>query len=243
MEPGSVDPASVITLEDPLEIRRFLEEAGDAHARALIGIENADERHETEVLLFDRVTSTLQVMRPEGMAPEVLHGKLCFILIFSRGVQALGFTARVAAGREGELRFEFPKKAFQLQRRREVRVNIPGGYDLALKFHSTVTRGKRDRRKLLDLSSEGFAFLVTSEEEAARFAVGRFVREILFEVHGRSILFDAQIRNHFMLGEFRTKIGASFLRLKPDDREFIEALCLTRMASFILSRGFTDESE
>jgi c-di-GMP-binding flagellar brake protein YcgR len=243
MEAGRIDPAHVRTITDALEIRRLLEQAADASARALIGVGGGDERHESAVLELDREQGFLLLRRPESLSARGASGRPCFVLIFARGLQALGFTAPVSSAREGVLRFALPAKAFQLQRRKDVRVEIPKGYDLAVKLHSAEARGKRIRRRLLDISAHGFSFLVTSAEEAARFAAGKFIRQVILEVHGRQIVFDAQIRNHFTLGAGRIKIGAQFLRVHPSDREFIEALCLTRLAPFVLDRGFGDPED
>ncbi len=232
-----MDPATVKTLTDPLAIRRLLEKAADADARTLIGVASEEGRYESSMIQVDRAASTVLVRRPEGLPARAAGGRACLVLVFAPGMQALGFVARVESAREGVLRMPLPEKAFQLQRRREARIEIPAGYDLAVKLPSPEARGKWVRRRLLDLSPRGFSFLVVSREDLERYATGRFLRQLLLEVHGRMIAFDAQVRNQVKLPGGGTKIGASFLRLAPADREFIEALCLARLAPFVIDRG------
>lgn len=222
------------TITDPLLIRRLLDQAEDSSVRAIVRVPGHKDRYQCTVIRHER-DEGIDLELPKGVELKVRPGKLCMILVFVPKTRALGFVVELLSRNKGVVRFDVPKKVFQFQRRIERRIDIPAGYEISVELVPSGGRGKRLKRRLLDLSSRGFSFEI-SASESDRYRTGAFLREIILKIHGRTMQFDAQVRSRTLIGSRdgsqRKRVGCAFLRVKPEDRDFIRALCLTHLASF-----------
>jgi c-di-GMP-binding flagellar brake protein YcgR len=226
MSAGKVDPKNVVSITDPLEIRRILARAAGEQIRAVVSAGSGQRRFESNVEDYDARLKALILRRPADFQ-EI---ERCLVLLFSKGQQALGFTGRLVPQADADsIAVTTPRKILKIQRRSEVRLEIPAGYNISVPIFQI-------RRRVLDLSAQGLAFLVGSADEVSRFIPGTLLRRVPLKVHGRTITFDAEVRNSipYRSGTEQFKVGVRFLRLKPEDAEFITALGLASFAPFIL---------
>jgi|GEM_PF-5751286 len=230
-------------ITDRLRIRQLLTRAAEEGAKAQLAVESGDVSYESQVLERE--------VEKEGIAlslPPKLRGKgeppqAYLVVVFIRGARALAFNSRrLIAPSHGDPRKELflalPRQLFLIQRRSEVRIEVSSAYDLSVEFPSHGEKGKRIKRKVIDLSSRGFSFEISSGGELARYPVRAFIKNVALKIHGRTLHFDAQVQNRIPIDAGtelrRCKIGCRFLRIEADDQDFIMALGVTRLAPFLL---------
>lgn len=115
--------------------------------------------------------------------------------------------------------FQFPKQIFKAQRRKEMRFSAPS--DAMVFFEDPLNPGQPLKKRLLDVSAGGVAFVV-SETDSALFFTGLKLRDIVFTIEGRTIkVKEAEVRHSMPMPADSPlhgfKIGTQFGSVDEDD--------------------------
>ena len=162
----------------------------------------------------------------------------CLVLLYMRGQLLVGLAAPQWTLEKNQVSFEPTGKAFRIQRRKDVRLQIGTGYDIPVWLDSLEGERGRVQRKLLDISISGLGIHVLSSREAATFKKNMMIRNVVVQIHQHRIRVDGQVASHVDLGipgeSKGVKLGIRIIRISQVDREFIMAYIATHLSSPVL---------
>lgn len=229
------EPAQYKSLEDLGEITKLISHAMESEAKVRLVFEGVEKKFESRITHPNKADKgkKIAVIAPAGFKPESILNPAAKLLVFLEGQVVLGFQAEMVGEADPYILFTYPKKLMKIQRRKSVRLPILGGYDIQVQLDSLEIRGKRIRRKLLDVSASGLGFHVLSSREAGLWRKGLIVKNVQFQLGARKFVIDGQISTQIELKDPRTqgfKIGLNFLRIKKDDAEWINDYVYNKLA-------------
>lgn len=138
---------------------------------------------------------------------------------------------------KGGLKFRMPFKVFKVQRRKDLRFEIPDGYVLRLNYRDPLYPEKQLHRKILDLSASGMAILCEKTEQNV-YLPGTPIKDILFTLRDRKIICDGEVRYAKMIPPNQRhsglKVGIKLDRLRPGDAELIETYVMEESRKFFV---------
>lgn len=229
---------------DPLSIRRILSKATDGRAQASLKVRGSERLLRTQVMSEDALSAGLHLqcsLEDHALNPENLRQLFdqnqtqeCMILIYLQGRSIIGITAPPSKITQTHIVFEPPKKLFKVQRRKHVRYIIPSGYEFTIEFESLETRGKKVKKKLVDMSESGLSFSALSPREALYYKKGLIIPHCLIRMQNQEISVSLRVRNQspiFQNGiSIGTKIGTEFEAISEQDQNYLAQLVYAHAA-------------
>ena len=186
----------------------------------------------------DRYGPHLYCWTPEGFDAADFADYLAHILapdcFFSLSLTRANifFKARFVEGNATGLKFTLPTEVYKVQRREDQRHQIPDGQTLKVVFTDPQFLDRTQSRRVVDISAGGISFLV-KDEEHGMFAPNLVLKGIKFQVKGRAIEAEAEVRHKrptpphlldtLLAG---TRIGMQFSKISEADRGWIRAWVL-----------------
>jgi len=229
-------PLGTAIVTDPLEIRRLLVRAASGQTAATLKIREAGASPESESTLIQGALLDVNPAR-EGVRLKLsaradaagLANRECMLLIYLQGRSIVGINALPSEIRGDLVSFPTPARLFKIQRRKDVRFQIPAAYEFTVELDSpdgTVRkRSSRVRKRIVDLSESGLSFFILSPREAALFRRGMFLHRCVIRLQSRRIETSLKIRNHLPFDRGKAgaghKIGTEFEDILPEDRDYV----------------------
>ena len=144
------------------------------------------------------------------------------------------FKGEIKKSDRGFLNFKVALPVYKVQRRHSLRMPVTQmnlSISLTAPNTSIVCRGKT-----LDLSGGGMAFALEDETQAALFAPGSIVSEVLFALGARTFRCEGEIRYHKEIASSKVKkifkFGLRFKGLTKDEKEIINGWVLEECSGF-----------
>jgi hypothetical protein len=180
-----------------------------------------------------------ELQESQVRALEHLHKTAdCLSLLYLRGQLLVGLSSPSWVLEKNLIRMEPTGKAFRIQRRKDVRLQIGSGYDIPVWFEGLSGERGKIQRRLLDVSVSGIGIHILSSREAMEFKKNMMIKNVVFQIQDHRIRIDGQIASHVELGvpgEAKgIKLGIRFIRISQTDREFLMAYIATHLSSPIL---------
>jgi hypothetical protein len=205
------------------ELSKLLEQAIATRARAdLAGIG-------TQLRILDGSTEqSIEFSLPDP-TPSV-PPELCAIIFLTRST-LLCLQSSAIGVQENRLKLKTPFRAFTLQRRGGVRVELTGAYEyLAELTTSSVSLVLR----ILDISASGMSVLVPGDQ-ARHLEKGRSVDQISFRIDGKRVSLQAKVTYQapFQLRELSgIRIGLKFGPVTAETAELISLLMARHLVHY-----------
>lgn len=121
--------------------------------------------------------------------------------------------------------FDVPKTLIRIQRRKDHRWVIPGAYEIFVRIGVP--------RRVIDIGEKGLAFRVGTDAESRKYSIGMDLLKCVFEIHGRKIEVDLEVRNHVDLDK-GVKIGTRFTRIAKDDADWLGSFILAQIGHTLI---------
>jgi c-di-GMP-binding flagellar brake protein YcgR len=218
-------PKEFEAIEDPREVLRYLVDGAKTLAQTTLWTENQESLLQTHITSFSQGDRSLYIWLPtEAENSPVLNSlakkgtdEVFFSVYLSTA--NLFFKTRLLDVGKSELKFLAPEKVFKVQRRANVRFQIPDGHVLRVEFPDILLPEVLQRKKVVDISAGGLSFL-TSPEEAPIYQKGVIVRDLKLVLHLQTLTFDAEVRHFKPVETFKEKsirVGISFKNILPED--------------------------
>lgn len=167
---------------------------------------------------------------------ERTKSKECLLLIFASNRYILGLNVK-CVGINYQIIFDLPQKVFRLQRRKSVRYTIPAGYDMLLEMPSFERHGLRIKRKVLDISEHGLAFLVASRDEAALYTKNTILKNCKVPIRNHEITLNLKVMNRIEHNRGRTgggtKVGTEISSISADDLDVLAHFVYSQLAQMM----------
>jgi hypothetical protein len=205
-------------LMNPVEIYRLIQLASRHSARVDIYFVKSNLRLTSEVLEPELPGPGITLRTPRGFRPTPKDDE-CMAIVFLHGHQLLCLHSSHIMWQGDTFRVVPQWRAFTLQRRRQVRLVIPAGYEILVDLDAKDGRKRRVQRRVLDMSAGGMAFEAANREEAERYKKGQTVRHAALRVENRLVFVDARISQEATGSKF--KVGVQFTRINQGDKDFL----------------------
>lgn len=229
-------PREFEPIQEPQEISQYLKEATKTFASALMWIAQQENGIQTQLALFSEVDQVLYVWVPKELNIQRFLGELLnktppeclFSISLTRA--NIFFKATYLGYDNAGFKFKIPEIIYKVQRRKNLRFPIPDGHILWVEFQDPLFPEKRMKKKVLDISAGGLSFLIL-EDEIEVFGVDLILNDMQFQIKGRPILCQGEIRHSKPLSEEAMrdskkrwiKIGVYYRQMNVSDSEFIAA--------------------
>jgi c-di-GMP-binding flagellar brake protein YcgR len=220
-------PPATSIVSDGLEIRQLLTRACEGQTAASLKIRGSENVLRSKLIHSDPVRDGVQLSFTGTLTPESFmeelgkhESKECMILVYLQGRSIIGFNAEPSEVLKDRLIFKAPERLFKIQRRKDVRFQIPTGYEYTIEMESVEQKGVRISKRLLEISESGL-----SHREAGLFRVGLHIQRCVIQMNNQKIDVSLSICNQapFDRGPKGAghKIGAVFDSIKEDDRKYL----------------------
>ncbi|MBC7692908.1 MAG: PilZ domain-containing protein [Methylotenera sp.] len=254
------DPPTKMMVHDGLEIQRLISKAAGNLSQVLCQIslpEVADppasetrtqarpekvDKYRARIVDYSRTQKVFTLSLPERMdlrlfakKNSMTRSRPWLILIFLKGQIVLGVHAAPHFVDSEGVQFKLPERLFKMQRRARERFEIPSGYEYMVEMRRPGVEPRRVRRKLLNLSTNGFAFRVVTSREAALFKPGALLKGVTLSLQGTEVSMDVEVRNHLPNrdGGAGYKVGVKIVQIATADQDFLEGFLLSQMSQFV----------
>ena len=227
-------------MTDPEEILEILGKA--AHQLSMVSVKVRGSAQQFASRLIDTKISKsgLQIelnkeFTSAAFKKEIERHKTkeCLLLIFSGNRYILGLNV-VCVGINYQITFDLPQKVYRLQRRKSVRYVVPAGYDMLIEMPSFEHPSLRIKRKLLDLSEHGLAFLVISRDEGALYRKNSILKNCKLRIRNHEITLSLKVMNRIEHDRGKrgggTKIGAEISSISADDLDLLTHFVYSQLA-------------
>ena len=227
-------------IDDANEIRRIVDAAALEEAHVSI-------RENPQVSIFASIISARTDARKqfcvEKPADQTKYSSLVvekpyLLVVTFRNMPSVTFAVEFHGTNERDLLFALPRKAFRVQRRKDERFVIPGGYTVEVHVPNPINRSSTLTYKVFDISSSGLSFIV-SPSEARGFAPEAPLTACVLVLRGKEIAFKARVRNHAPLKRTkasdpvsRVKVGVSFEFIDPEGGSIIDDYLLENLIQY-----------
>lgn len=205
--------------QDSKELLEMLENAVSSHARAEVTLSVQGTLFKTKLPGQPRVLAG----NSECLEfPMPIHFKTmpseAFVVLFLQKSNLLCLQSSKIELAGDRLAVHTPWRAFRLQRRGNLRVEIGGAYEhLAELF---VGLGSPMSARIMDLSIEGMSILV-SNDQAQRLTKGTKINSVIFRIDGNPINLDAVVTYQAVHSSRGIRVGLKFSRILNADAELI----------------------
>lgn len=238
-------------ITDPIKIRQSLSIIHHSYASVVIWEESIGVKPMASFMgQFHKKDQTFTMEFPADLTKEALEcwsevgdeldqsPKSCHFLVFLKRGGILGFVAPLLElddTEKLEAKFKFPEVIFRLKRRKEERFEIPGGYDIRVKFRDPRGHQSQMQRNVFDLSESGFSFLI-SKNLAVQFSKNLIFNQMQITLRGKKLVFSAQVKSKTLMypGSLREcyKIGFEFKRMEDQDKELLSQYILENQIQY-----------
>ena len=208
----------------------MIREGARSVSSALLWTKNQEKVLNTHLSHFSPSEQIIYVWCPPEFAPGTLSEAIaqsgdqyCFFSV-SLARANVFFKALFIGHDEGGLKFKMPEEVYKVQRRKDMRFQIPDGHLLRIDFEDPIEPGKVLKKKVHDISAKGLSFLVDYDEEH-NYIVGMELKDVCFTLRNRQIKVDAEIRHIQQLPNknklYGVKLGLQFTKVESTDTQFI----------------------
>jgi c-di-GMP-binding flagellar brake protein YcgR len=227
-------------LSDPEQILDILGKAARQFSQVSIKIRGSDQQFSSRLVDSKISKAGIQVEFGEGLTSAAFKKELdrtkskdCLLLVFAGNRYILGLNVQ-CTDIAYNISFNVPEKVYRLQRRKAVRYIVPAGYDMLVEMPSLEHQGLRIKRKLLDLSEYGLAFLVVSRDEGAMFRKNSIIKNCKIRIRNHEVSMSLIVMNRIEhdLGKKRggTKIGTEFSTISDEDLDLVTHFVYSQLA-------------
>lgn len=238
--PSQADPPKAFfkmeKMDDPQVVRKFMLEAGERMAEAVIWLSGEKECIKTripqeigrdQVVHFAPPREMHPLFEPETLKKTLEERQISDLMIrlYLPGAAILGVKARFLDADEHGYRFEMPKAAVYMQRRKHRRFTIPLAYEMNVDAPHPKSPKLTVSRRLIDVSVEGVSFLVT-KSEGDFYKPGRMLPNLVLTIRGRKIKVSAEVKNlrPFMNSKLSgMQVGAKIIQIEDADADYLTA--------------------
>jgi hypothetical protein len=225
-------PREFKPIKDPEEAFALLNESAHSRASAMIWTKGQTQVITTTILTYSRKEQYMHAAVPKEVDAskfaEVLAksgSQECFFSV-SLSRANIFFKARYLGHDEEGFRFDGPEIVFKVQRRKDMRVQIPSESAMRLEMQDPTFPEQKLVKKVYDISASGLAFIANVTEEAL-FPKGIVLKSLTFTIGTRKISVDAEVRHVRELppssGTTGTQVGVLFLNMRPADNQWVAA--------------------
>lgn len=225
-------PRDFELIPDSQDVLRFLAEGSKSFAAVMIWTDNQEMVINTHLALLNAADRFFYTSTPPDLNLPIfidhLARKSSAEVFFSVSLASanLFFKAKFRDADGTGLKFDLPAKTYKVQRRKDVRFQIPEGYLLKVEFQDPLFPGTTHSRKVFDISAGGMSFIVP-EQDAPLFTEGLILHGIQFTLRGKKIITEGEVRHARPLParskEQGTKVGILFKKLAQLDNQAITA--------------------
>jgi len=236
-------------ITDPLRVRRLLRSAADSEQSAILWVEGQGFVLKSKLISTETALSPYLLFRmpPSKDGTELKkileqrRSSELFLSVTLKGKALLATKTVILEWGKELLHLAIPQGAILLQRRKNRRWEIPLAYELMLEMRSAKARARWMRYRVLDLSSDGYSFLVP-ESEKENFVSGLLLRNSVFLIQGRKIQFDAVLKNIRKLEDPKIlkvagitkawRAGAQIMRMAVKEKTFLDNYISEKLLQF-----------
>jgi hypothetical protein len=220
-------PRDLEPVGDPVEIFKFLTEGAKMTASALVWTKDQNKVLNTYVSVVSEVDQVLYIWTPndfnlEGFRQELLtNGNPHCFFSLSLARANIFFKAEFLTADAGGMKFKIPGKIYKVQRRKNLRFQIPKDYTLSIEFADPLFEGQSLKKKVIDLSAGGLSFQ-TDTHDSALFQEGLVLKGIRFKIRNHSFEVSGEVRHARPLSSTLLKVGIFFRGMPASETEKIE---------------------
>jgi len=223
-DPENKRPSDFKPVDSPHERIKYLSEAAKSHAQTLIWTENQENTIQTKLTMFNQREEVLYTWIPDNFDPKKFQASLIekntkevfFNVIHSTA--NLFFKTRFITQNSIGLQFANPDKLFRVQRRKDVRFQIPKGHLMRIAFADPRHPHTQNNWKVADISAGGLSFLAPLDDVAV-YKIGLVIKDIQLVIHSKEIVFTGKVSHVKLVETFQEKnirVGIAFTNLLPE---------------------------
>lgn len=131
--------------------------------------------------------------------------------------------------------FQMPLEVFKVQRRKNVRLQIPENLSLWATFSMDRLPTVSFKRRLLDLSATGCSFLIDWDQGGQYYSPGERLQHFSFQIQGKIFRCEAEVKHAERLSPTppaRGRVGVAFLKLSEADQHAINLFVFQEMRRY-----------
>ena len=222
-------PKDFEPVEDASEMVRYLVEGAKTLAAAIIWTQNQEDLIQTHLTTFNQVERALFAWMPKDFDLKKFIENIskrqsdeCFFSV-SLPAANLFFKTRFLGHDSTGLKFLTPEKVFKVQRRKNVRFNIPEGHVLKVEFQDILLPDVFHKKRVVDISGGGISFL-SAPEDAAIYQTGVIIKSMRMTIRLKQLVFDVEVRHTKPFETYKEKfvrVGVAFKNLNANDSALI----------------------
>jgi hypothetical protein len=221
-------PREFIPVEDPLEVMAYFVEASQTTASTLVWTKNQENITQSRISMISETDRSFYAWVPQDFELLRFQDELkekqtsdCFFSV-SLSQANIFFKTTFLEYDSAGLKFKIPDKVYKVQRRKNVRCQIPDDYSMPAEFQDPLYPQKTLKKKVLDISAGGISF-ITHEKDDPLFQVGMILNSFKFSIRLRLIRVTAEVRHKKALPNQSIKVGLMFTEISAADVEHISA--------------------
>lgn len=234
-------PKEFEPIESSQEILRLLAEGAKTLSSALIWTNNQEILLRAQLVLFSNVDKALYTSIPKDFQVSQLMDTLaknktdeCFFNL-SLPQANIFFKTSFKDYDSAAIRFTLPEKAFKVQRRQNIRYQIPDGHVLRVDFQDPLFPETVHNKKVVDISAGGLSFEV-EEKDLSLFPAGLVLKGLSFTVKGRTVYVEAEVRHQKKSPgknePKNAKVGVQFKNISAKDVDCIASYVFEESRKF-----------
>ncbi len=198
-------------------MRLLLNEGLKTSAPLFLWTENQKQVLQTRLHHLSEEDKTFQAVKPKDTDPDDFKKVIdCYFNLTLNRANLFFKSPLVGISGDG-LNFKIPEKIFKVQRRNFFRIQTKEVALMEVSFIHPHALSTKVVKNLIDLGEGGLSFLVSDEEETL-FQVGMILKEVSFNLTGKKISCDGEVRQvqtFSVHSHYRgVKIGIRFQHLK-----------------------------
>lgn len=220
-------------MEDPKEALQCFLQASKLVAKVLLWTEQRALSLQTHLVAVDQVGQTFTTWIPknkhEQKKMELLVAQPPPFVFFNLPLPQTNLFFRAAFLQHQPstgTTFALPEKVFQVQRRSYERLTLKEGHSLSVELPALPIPEGLQRKKLVDISGGGLAFL-TDPLEMNDYWVAKLIPELHLRLSATTVIFaQAEVRHRELLlppAAHQLRVGMQFTQISADAREQIES--------------------
>lgn len=225
------DPARFYPIQDPLRIRRLLNDAAEGRVPITLWTQGRLQVIKAQVRSlefpngksspFEIVVKCLKSDRTKNFFGLVHHTpkQVAFgMLYFAEEQRVVGFQVAVKRFMKNFLILGTPQLLYRVQRRKDRRYQIPSGYDVKVQIPSLYPKTHKGLR-MMDISIGGLSFWVNPKERD-RFEKNQKLDRVIFQIRNHPILTKLTLQS-IRKDQGGYRVGCQFMGLKESDQTLI----------------------
>jgi c-di-GMP-binding flagellar brake protein YcgR len=225
--------------DDPLELRKLLTRALTHESKTLLSLIEAKEGARTNFTTRLVGYSPSENFVEFALNLELKKGKArlkpveAMAVIFLKGSNLLCMQSTQLAWDKDSLILKAPWRVLKFQRRRELRLEIPRGYEYFAEL--PLSRTLTHKFRILDISAQGMSVQTLSPRESTLLPKGCLVPKLSFTLDGVKVVTGARVASHSPIaGRRGLRIGLEFMRMGEESSHVLSAFVTRFLSQYYL---------